>query len=432
MDRSQIEDWLREGVRSAKQGETVRARVCLRIVVESDKENIQAWLWLSTVVATNDERLICLENVLVLDPDNDAARKGLNKLREKESPSQLDTSYEHVHFEGSVSAPSPTILNSKHSQQGRQWGGPIDQNYNNQYPFKSQSDYDDIWERDCPICSYCATVLVANPSRCPGCHRRLTVSRYRYKHVGADLYVYGTFIISLALFSAIAIVFTLLLEQPLTDSIWNGVLVIIMGFLFIGILMRQFWAFATSIVILLITLMFIILSISDQPSVVEIAGSLDADNLAQTLVDRPYVYVIAPLQQFILPIQILLVVMGLICGLLKVSPNFERVRYRLEARVDKGLSDSSQYYAVGKEYANHGMWASAVIHFQRAAALDPGRPSYLLYLGQAYYKTGFYQRSLDVLESGLKLALDPSTSERISTIMKQCQERIHGEIRSEE
>jgi hypothetical protein len=49
-------------------------------VTELDEGNITAWLWLSTVMETLEEKQVCLENVLTLDPENKAARTGLIRL----------------------------------------------------------------------------------------------------------------------------------------------------------------------------------------------------------------------------------------------------------------------------------------------------------------------------------------------------------------
>ena len=74
---------LREGIAAAKAGQRERARDLLMRVVEQDEENVSAWLWLSGVVDSLDDQEICLENVLALDPDNEAARKGLASVRKQ-------------------------------------------------------------------------------------------------------------------------------------------------------------------------------------------------------------------------------------------------------------------------------------------------------------------------------------------------------------
>jgi Tfp pilus assembly protein PilF len=74
---------LREGIAAAKAGQRERARDLLMRVVEEDEENLAAWLWLSGVVDSLDDREVCLENALELDPANEAARKGLAWVRQQ-------------------------------------------------------------------------------------------------------------------------------------------------------------------------------------------------------------------------------------------------------------------------------------------------------------------------------------------------------------
>jgi len=74
---------LRRGVEAAKAGQSVWARQLLFQVIELDEANLQAWLWLSSVVADPLEKFICLKNVLKLDPDNKPAQLGLARLEQQ-------------------------------------------------------------------------------------------------------------------------------------------------------------------------------------------------------------------------------------------------------------------------------------------------------------------------------------------------------------
>ena len=77
----EVEGLLREGQEAAKRGDVESARSFLTQVVERDPNNEQAWMWLSGVVEDAAEQQICLENVLVINPDNTKARQGLEYLR---------------------------------------------------------------------------------------------------------------------------------------------------------------------------------------------------------------------------------------------------------------------------------------------------------------------------------------------------------------
>ena len=72
---------LKQAIAAAKAGRKAEARRLLEAVLDADERNEQAWLWLGEVVESEEERLICLENVLVINPDNQTARQGLAFLR---------------------------------------------------------------------------------------------------------------------------------------------------------------------------------------------------------------------------------------------------------------------------------------------------------------------------------------------------------------
>jgi hypothetical protein len=75
-----VETTLREGISAAKAGRKEEARQLLEAVLDADERNEQAWLWMSSVVDSDEERLICLENVLAINPNHEIARKGLAAL----------------------------------------------------------------------------------------------------------------------------------------------------------------------------------------------------------------------------------------------------------------------------------------------------------------------------------------------------------------
>src|SRR5574340_1424195 len=80
--------WLAEGIAKIKAGQRAEARELLLRVVERDERNARAWLWLSSVVDSLDDRRVALENVLALEPENAAAKAGLDWLdRQTVAPS---------------------------------------------------------------------------------------------------------------------------------------------------------------------------------------------------------------------------------------------------------------------------------------------------------------------------------------------------------
>ncbi len=71
---------LQKGIALARAGRREEARNILLQVVEQDEQNESAWLWISGVVDTDDDKAIALENVLTLNPNNEWAKRGLQLM----------------------------------------------------------------------------------------------------------------------------------------------------------------------------------------------------------------------------------------------------------------------------------------------------------------------------------------------------------------
>ena len=75
-----IRQLLREGVEAARAGDKATARDLFEQVTELDESNEQAWFRLAAVVESDEERRVCLENVLHINPDNERAQQILDRL----------------------------------------------------------------------------------------------------------------------------------------------------------------------------------------------------------------------------------------------------------------------------------------------------------------------------------------------------------------
>ncbi len=65
-----------------KEGDKSTARRLFGELLKINPKNVTYWLWMSEAAESSSERNYCLQNVLNLDPENLAAKRGLIKLRE--------------------------------------------------------------------------------------------------------------------------------------------------------------------------------------------------------------------------------------------------------------------------------------------------------------------------------------------------------------
>jgi len=72
---------LQRAIQAARAGQKVEARDLLLELVEVDPQNEMAWMWLSGLVESLEDRIIACENVLTINPANEKVRAYLAELQ---------------------------------------------------------------------------------------------------------------------------------------------------------------------------------------------------------------------------------------------------------------------------------------------------------------------------------------------------------------
>jgi hypothetical protein len=81
-------DRLLDAIELVKDDKRDAARSILRGLIHEDGDFEDAWLWMSVAVDSLDQAMICLDNVLRINPDNLNAALALYRLQMKELASQ--------------------------------------------------------------------------------------------------------------------------------------------------------------------------------------------------------------------------------------------------------------------------------------------------------------------------------------------------------
>ena len=80
------EDYLKQAIEAIKAGDKATGkRLLIDEVIRANPRNEQAWLWMTQVVDADEDRMNYLRHVLRINPNNDAARRGLAALEEKQA-----------------------------------------------------------------------------------------------------------------------------------------------------------------------------------------------------------------------------------------------------------------------------------------------------------------------------------------------------------
>ena len=401
-----IDDLLGQGIEAARRGDGALAFRYLQEVVEAEPGNEAAWLWLSAVVDSDEDKRLCLENVLVLNPDSEPARRGLSRLALAQGEEPRDKE-QTMRRRVAPLTPAGAILYPE--RQERIWLSrqPDELRQTTVAGFSAESSYDDVWQGSGDLCAYCAAEVAVDDRRCHGCGRALRASAYRYPKASSNLTIYCVLILGVAQIALALILVNLLAGGSPASLAWQTMVLITMVILAAGLALRRFWAYVGSIVALLMVLAAMVFGWLLGPAVDDSVAQLTGREFFLVLAETPYTLFAKPLIGFLRLLHYVAVPLALLFALFKVGPDFERVNELRVARLDRGISDASRYHGVGARYAERGMWATAVLHYQRAAALEPARPFYQRVLGEAYAHLGHYQRSLDVLESARQLTRDP-------------------------
>jgi hypothetical protein len=67
-------------ITAIRSGRKEEGRQLLNLLIQQNPNNEMAWLWMSSVVNTDEQRARCLYHVLAINPDNELARRGLQIL----------------------------------------------------------------------------------------------------------------------------------------------------------------------------------------------------------------------------------------------------------------------------------------------------------------------------------------------------------------
>ncbi len=89
-EENNIQDLMRRAIEAAREGKKAEAKELFQQVVDQDDKNEKAWMWLASVVETDEERRVCLSNVLFINPNNERAQEAMAKLDMRSQQAKQD------------------------------------------------------------------------------------------------------------------------------------------------------------------------------------------------------------------------------------------------------------------------------------------------------------------------------------------------------
>lgn len=401
MEETDFRQLLREGITAARAGQKERARNLLLQVIEQNERSEPAWLWLSGIIDDPEERRICLENVLAINPHNAAAQAGLRFLNGSVQPSEKALRQEPATYtppeppapQPPAPAPTPHLQPDLQAVQA-----PVLSTQKRSAPT--------VIEFDPFGCPYCGGSVSGDEPRCDNCNR-LVELRYRRRSNGQWLGWLAMFVVlqgvvgvgEAYLASRLAEIgqlpawlnespikfligpaFRLASIEPNLDRLgqtlvsMNAALTMVCVALALGIVLRNRAAYFASL----------------------FAVGL----LAVTAVVGLVVGFSGPLPGLIR----LALIAFCFRWLMEVAPTFEWMTRRYSPDLDPDLQTDLDYYDQGSRYWDMGMWAKAAAHWQVATRLAPTKVEYRTVLAKAYVKLDYMAAALAEADKALAQA----------------------------
>ncbi len=374
--------WLVQGIDRAKAGQRESARELLLRVVERDEHNARAWLWLSGVVDSVQDRRVALQNVLAIEPDNALARAGLDWLERqaKAQPSATREQETATVRDASVSEPPASSLLLT--------------------PIREPA----VEPERCP---YCGQVVAESDDKCPHCARPLAVHivkrtdfpvRVGLLAVAWVVQAVADGMNSVLMFAVLAIagsaagvlsssyLQTFLggaaLSGKLTADLWPTL------YLFIGLdAVSAAWSLVIAFILP-----------ARRPAAPAVGLFVAAFHASLAVIS----FVVGMSS---LPVGLARLALTLFIGFLLLEAlgdfTWESVRQRFE--LDPAPRSSMDYYTRGRYYRHIDQTAKAILHLERAVELAPQRYEFRVALGNAYYASGQFDRAAEQLRAALQI-----------------------------
>ncbi len=402
------DQWLESGIAAVKAGNRESARKLLTKAVRADERNELAWLWLSTAVESEEEKRICLDNVIALNPDNKSALHALARLDETPSgaaamPAKALPPIDRGAVE--VGAPVPA---------GAQADSPAEAPAKlHPHAGQASSAFRDVWDTDDDICAYCAAKVAESDQTCPNCKHVLIRKMYRYPATAA-LHLYWLLLLALALLLVLQSNVKLSSDRDGFAALLHLGLAIGFFTTTVGVYFRLNWGHILSTLLLIVTVVITASNLViplDLSSMAAGGADLALVGFAQSVTKGARIA--------FLVIQLIVAAAALMYSVFRIAPEFERVQSRLVAKLNRGAKTAVDHQLNAKRFEQDGMIASAVLHWQQATIIDSKRVNNYLNLARAYGRLGFQERALNVLESTSKVPMSPQARVRIGRLIQR-------------
>lgn len=443
-----VADTLADAIAAVRAGHREQARAALLQILEADDRNEQAWLWLSGVLDTPEERRVCLENVLTINPTNPHALQGMQILAQQHPPIGAATApiadappsappvapaapsastvrsaagpslSETLKLSAPSAAPAEPSLGEtlKLSAPPATLAGPsLGETLKLPAPpaAPAESLSPNLAAEAGEPCPYCGAATLQRQRACPKCRKSLMVrtavraqrslpltimaSLYALSAVGA-LFGGGFLIVTLIAAASVASSIGQELPSSLIVAVVVGVLVmlILVVAMTVGLFQRKRWAYIAHIGNLILSALLAIAQVI-------FAGVIASAFLALSSQANPseQADLAGAMGSMGGTVLCNVIILALWIALTVLS---HRDFYGPMARITMdGVKLGSDAYNMGLRFRDAGMWHMAARAWEHAAGADPNDPQVRHALGLAYAQLRRFEQAIAALREAARL-----------------------------
>lgn len=393
---------LEAGIAAAEAGDLEKARDLLMGVIERDEENVMGWLWLARVVDSPEDREVCYENVLTLDPRNAEAREALAELQgeAEQAPGGQDSEplpppeeFPVPAYEEEVGVVGAGGLLVGEAEPESEFGtealveseAPEDMPGFEPLPDDEYDREVDPWDRleDEHRCPFCLAITEPEDRHCPECRKKLWIGVRRREDRSTGLWI----LIAIQIFQTLvsgagAVLAVYFINVLLTGTDFPQLFSIVLESQY-GVSPEAVAALTDTWIYVLYVLFFIPFIFS---AILLVGLYLRWPIIFYLLVIQAALGFLSSVANFIISSNTVAIIPSVISALLslgylffvlQLEDDFIPEKRRVLLRLDRDVRQGPEFLRRGKEYASLKMWALSALHFRHAAAQVRTADAYL-------------------------------------------------------
>ena len=440
-----IDQMLQAGISAVQEGDKAQARTLLLQVVEQDDRIEQAWYWLSLAVEDASDKILALENVLVLNPEHEVAQSNLDWWRQRvryereDQPAQRATKepvQERIAEPGTPSTSDDPSDSSgifaaatyssmqPATKPTLELGTPflLSKDEDTQPEYATALGQDGAYDPN--QCIYCGYLAAFEDRRCPDCKRKLVAPRERTRF--ASNYLKSGRVVLILLTALVVFEFLLTYSIVRTqDETLNLALDFLTNFIGYRLVFGDISSLDASVVVALVgshalrVLLYIVV-LTGLFVRLNFSYYLSILLLVAEVLFAGYRFTNDFSGLGILIISVVLELLGLYL-IFASEQDFDVAEERVRCEPDKAAKSAKELSRRGYEYSQERKWGLAVAHFQGAVASMPEELQLYKQLALGYAQIGRYQRALRALEEAQRRQPQDTDSAELIAMVKDQQ-----------